>query len=67
MMQHKAVFEFFQKLYLQIYASQFMTPQIILLPFVLLYLESVARKGEIEYLENKKSFLDEVKSTFHSF
>ena len=34
----------FQKLHLQIYASQFMTSQIIPLPFVLLHLESVERE-----------------------
>ena len=37
------------------------------LPFVLLYLESVERMGKklqkFEYLENKKSFLDEIKNT----
>ena len=36
----------FQKLHMQIYASQFMTSKIIPLPFVLLYLESVERKGK---------------------
>ena len=36
----------FQKLHMQIYASQFMTSQIIPLPFVLLYLESVERTGK---------------------
>ena len=41
------VVELFQKLYLQIYASQSMTPQIIPLIFVLFYLESVERKGKI--------------------
>ena len=44
MMQCKAVLELFQKLHLQIYASQFMTSQIIPLPFVLLNLEGVERK-----------------------
>ena len=65
------VFELFQKLHLQIYASQFMTSSIIPLPFALLNLESVERKGKklqkFEYLENKKSFLDEMKNIFHSF
>ena len=46
MMQYKAVFELFQKLHLQIYASQFMTSQIISLPFVRLNEESVERKGK---------------------
>ena len=45
--------------------------QIIPLPFVLLDLESAERKGEklqkFEYLDNKKSFFDEIKHTFHSF
>ena len=38
--------------------------------FVFLNVESVERKGKIqkfEYLENEKSFLDEIKNTFHSF
>ena len=38
-----AVFELFQKLRLQIYASQFMTSYIIPLRFVLLNLESTDR------------------------
>ena len=68
------VAELFKKLHLQIYASQLITSQIIPLPFVLLYLESVKRKGKnykilqnFEYLENEKSFFDEIKNTFHSF
>ena len=48
-----------------------MTSEIIPLPFVLLNLGSVKRKGKkiqnIDYLENGKSFLDEIKSIFHSF
>ena len=44
MMYYKAVFELFQKLHLQIYASQFMTSSIIPLPFVLLNLENLERK-----------------------
>ena len=47
MMQYKTVIELFQKLHLQIYASQFMTSQIIPLPFDLLYLQSVERKGKM--------------------
>ena len=65
------VFELFQKLHLQIYANQCMTSLIIPLPFVLLNLESVERKRiktQIsEYLENEKSFLDEINHIFHSF
>ena len=41
MMSYKAVFELFQKLHQQIYASQFM-----ILSFVLLNLEIVERKGK---------------------
>ena len=48
-----------------------MTSQIIPLPFVLLYLESVERKGKklqkFEYLKNNKSFFDEIKDIFNSF
>ena len=47
-----------------------MTSKIIPLSFVLLNLESVERKGKIkkiEHFENEKSFLDEIKSIFHSF
>ena len=40
------VVELFEKLHLQIYASQFMALQIIPLPLNLLYLESVERKGK---------------------
>ena len=69
MMYHKVVFELFQNLHLQIYASQLMKSQIIPLPFALLYLESLERENfkKFEYLENKKSILDEIKNTFHSF
>ena len=60
-MQYKTVVELYQKLHLKIYSSQFMTSQIIPLPFVLLYLESKERKGKkFEYAENKKSFFDEI-------
>ena len=45
-----------------------MTSQIIALPFALLNLESVGKEGKkieiFEYLENKKSFLDETKKYF---
>ena len=40
------VFELFQKLHFQIYASQFTTLSIIPLPFVLLNLEDLERKGK---------------------
>ena len=65
MTKYQVVFELFRKLHPQIYASQFMT-SIIPLPFVLLYLESVERKG-FEYLENEKRILDKIKKPFHSF
>ena len=43
-----------------------MTSQIIPLSFVLLYLESVEREKlqNFEYLENEKSFFDEIKNIF---
>ena len=48
-----------------------MTSYIIPLPFVLFYVESEERKGKKiqkpEYLENVKSFFDEIKNIFHSF
>ena len=48
-----------------------MTSYIIPLPFVLLNLVSVERKGKklqkFEYLENENSFLDEIKNIFDSF
>ena len=70
MMQYEVVVELFQKLHLQIYVSQFMTSQIIPLPLFLLYLGSVEREKlqKFEYLENEKSFSDEIKkNTLHSF
>ena len=42
----EAVFKLFQKLHLQVYASQFMASLIIPRPFVLLNLESLERKGK---------------------
>ena len=51
----------------QNYICKFMTLQIIPLPLALLYLESVKREGKItkvEYLENEKSFFDEIKKHF---
>ena len=48
-----------------------MTSQYIPLPFVLLNLETVERKGKnykkFEYLENEKSSLDEIKNIFQNF
>ena len=43
-----------------------MASQIIQLPFVLLYLESVEREKlqNFEYLENEKSFFEEIKNIF---
>ena len=46
MKQYKAVFDLLQKLHLQIYARQVMTSQIIPLPFALLNLQSVEKKGK---------------------
>ena len=53
---------------MQIYASQFITYSTSTCPF-----ESgkCGKEGEklqkFEYLENEKSFLDEIKNIFHSF
>ena len=48
-----------------------MSSQIIPLLFVPLYLEIMERTGKnyrkCEYLKNEKTFLNEVKDTFHSF
>ena len=60
MMQCKAVFELFQKLHLQIYAIQLMTSQITPLPFVILNLQTVERKGKkyknLNILSMKRDF-----------
>ena len=60
MIKYKAIFELFQKLHLQIYANQFMTSQIIPVPFVLLSLKSVERKGKkyknVNILRTKGTF-----------
>ena len=66
------VSELFQKLYQLIYATHFMTSKIIPLPFVLFFYIWKVWKGrgkiqKFEYLENERSFLDEIKSIFHSF
>ena len=62
MVQNKALLELFQTVHLITYESQF--------SFAILNLESVERKGKklqkFEYLENEKSFSDEI-SIFHSF
>ena len=64
------VVELFQKLYLQIYARQFMTSQIIPLPCPFLY-GKCGKEGKnlqkFEYLENENNFFDEIKIIFHSF
>ena len=55
-------------LHLLINASQFMTPYIVLLLFALWNLKSVKEKLQtFDNLKNDKSFLDEIKSIFHSF
>ena len=67
----KRFLSYFQNLHLQIYASQFMTSQIIPLPFILLYMESVERKGKnyksLNISRTKRAFFDEIKDIFHSF
>ena len=60
----KAVFELFQKLHLQIYANQFFT-SICTVEFGLW--KGRGKIQKIEYLENEKSFFDEIKYIFHSF
>ena len=66
MMKCKAVFELCQKLHLQIYASQFMTNYCTSIhPFESGKYDKEDKKlQEFEYLENEKSFLDEIKSVF---
>ena len=60
MVQCKAVFELFRKLHMRVYA--------FICPF-----ESgkcgkeEEKKQKFEYLENKKSFTDEIKNIFYSF
>ena len=49
-------FELFQKLGLQIYASQFMASEVIPLKFVLFNLESVERKGKITKKNREGNF-----------
>ena len=63
--------ELFQKLHLLIYGSPLTHNVIIILVSSdHLNLETVGKKEKIqkiEYLKNKKSFLDEIKSIFHNF
>ena len=69
MMQYKAVFELFQKLHLQIYANQFMTYKFFhfhLSFFIWKMWKGREKLRKCEYLENKKSFLDKIKNTFHA-
>ena len=71
MMYYEAVFELLQKLHLEIYGSQFMTHK--LFHFHLsFWIWNIWRKKtekflKIEYVENEKSFLDEIKNIFCSF
>ena len=61
------VVELFQKLYLQIYASQFMTSHNIGLFLSGKCGKEGKKLQKFEYLENKKSFFAEMKNTFHRF
>ena len=70
MMSCKVVFELFQKLHMQIYASQFMTINYStsISPFGSAKCEKEGEKlQKSEHLKNKKSFSDEIKNIFHSF
>ena len=67
---YKSVFELFQKLHLQIYASQFMQHHKLFHFHLSFWIWKVWKGKKIqqsEYLENEKSFLDEIKSIFHRF
>ena len=55
-MKYKAVFESFQKLHLQIYPSQFMTSQIIPLPFVLLCGKEGKKSQNLNVSRMKRAF-----------
>ena len=64
------VFEVFQKLRVLIYASQLTALQIIPLFCTLEFAKCGKEEKKLqkfEYLKNKKSFFDEIKSIFHSF
>ena len=68
-MQCEAVFGLFQKLNLQIYASQLMTSNYStsICPFEFGKCGKEGKKlQKFEYLK-KESFLDEIKNIFHSF
>ena len=70
-MQCEAVFELLQKLHLQIlYKSihDIINYSTSICPFESGKCGKEGKKlQKIEYLENEKSFLDEIKSIFHSF
>ena len=67
----KALFELFKKLHPQIYASQLMTSLNYSTSICPFESGNCGEKGKklqkIEYLKNGKSFLDGIKSIFHSF
>ena len=72
MMQYKAVFELFQKLH-QIYANicrpihDIVNYSPSICPFESGKCGKEGKKlQKLEYLQNKKSFLDEIKNIFHS-
>ena len=69
MMQYKTFVELFQKLYLQIYATQFITNySTFMCPFVSGECGKEGKKlQKFEDLDNEKSFFDEIKDSFHSF
>ena len=67
MMQYKAVFELFEKLHLQIYATQIMTSNYStsICPFESGEYGKEGKKSQkCEYRENEKSFSDEIKNIF---
>ena len=70
-MEYKAVFELFQKLHLQIFmhaSSWHLNCSTFICPFVSGKCGMEGKKlQKLGYLENEKSFLDEIKNTFHSF
>ena len=67
------IHELIQKLHLQIYTGQFMIHDIINYSTSICSFESGKCRKEggklqkFEYLDNGKSFLDEIKNIFHSF
>ena len=68
-MQHKAVFELFQKLHLQIHAiHDIIHYSTSICPFESEKIGKEGRKTQkFEYLENENSFLDDIKNIFYSF